>query len=64
MRELHVLNGTTVNAFEVFDGRGRCISRTNAGVRTVSMVDQPEGFYVARATVDDRTVVQRFVVGY
>jgi hypothetical protein len=64
MRELHVLNGTTVNAFEVFDGRGRCISRTNAGVRTVSMVDQPEGFYVARATVDDRTVVQRFVIGY
>jgi hypothetical protein len=64
MRELHVLNGTTVNAFEVFDGRGRCISRTNAGVRTVSMVDQPEGFYVARAMVDGRAVVQRFVIGY
>jgi hypothetical protein len=63
-RELHVLNGTTVKAFEVFDSRGRCISSTNAGLRTQSMVDQPEGFYVARATVDDRTVVQRFVIGY
>jgi hypothetical protein len=63
-RELHVLNGTTVKAFEVFDSRGRCISSTNAGSRTISMVDQPEGFYIARAKVDDRTVLQRFVVGY
>ena len=61
-RELHILNGTTVDALEVFDSRGRCISSTNAGSRTVSLVDQPEGFYIARATVDDRTVVQRFVI--
>jgi hypothetical protein len=63
-RELHVLNGTTVDALEVFDSRGRCISSMNAGSRTLSMVDQPEGFYIARATVDDRMMVQRFVVGY
>ncbi|MBK9759215.1 MAG: hypothetical protein IPO90_04370 [Flavobacteriales bacterium] len=63
-RELNVLNGTTVNAFEVFDSRGRCINRTNAGVRTVSMVDQPEGFYVARAMVDDQLVSLRFVLDH
>lgn len=61
-RELKILKGATVKAFEVFDSRGRCISSTNAGSRTVSMVDQPEGFYIARATVGDRTVVQRFVI--
>ena len=63
-RELNVLNGTTVNAFEVFDSRGRCINRTYAGVRTVSMVDQPEGFYVARAMVDDQLVSLRFVLDH
>ncbi len=63
-RELHVLNGATVNALDVFDSRGRCISSTNAGTRTISMIDRPEGIYVARAILDDRSVVRRFAVGY
>lgn len=60
--ELNVLNGTTVNAFDVFESRGRCISSTKAGTRSISMTDRPEGIYVARAIVDDRSVVYRFVV--
>jgi hypothetical protein len=63
-RDLHVLNGTTVNAIDVFDSRGRCISRTDVGIRSINMNDRPKGIYVARAIVDDRSVVQRFVVGY
>lgn len=63
-RELHVLNGTTVHAIGVFDSRGRCVITTSAGTRTISMVGQPDGIYLARATVDGRSVVQRFVMGY
>lgn len=60
--QLRILGNTALAAAEVMDISGVCINRVGAGIRTISMVDQPDGIYMARAIVDDRPVVYRFVV--
>ncbi|MEZ4755711.1 MAG: hypothetical protein R2817_02665 [Flavobacteriales bacterium] len=61
-RQLLVRNSSSVNALDVIDPRGRTIIRVGAGTRSISMADQPDGVYIARAIVEDRPVAFRFVV--
>lgn len=61
-QEVRVLKGTVLEAMEVTDIRGRSITRVGRGTRSISMADRPDGIYLARAIMDDRPVVLRFVV--
>ncbi|MBK6776725.1 MAG: T9SS type A sorting domain-containing protein [Flavobacteriales bacterium] len=61
-RQLRVLNCTASESLVVMDVQGRSIISASGGSQSISMTEQPVGIYVARAIVDDRSVVHRFVV--
>ncbi len=63
-KQIRADDGVAMSDLEILDIQGRSIIRVGAGTSSISMADQPNGVYIARAVVDGRVHVMRFAMGY
>jgi len=63
IRQIQVQQRMSIDALEILDIHGRTLMSKSGGVRSVGLSGLPDGIYLARAILNDRVQVLRFVLG-
>lgn len=64
VRQVLIQQGIHVDALDILDIHGRVVMTRSGNVRSMGLNGLPDGIYLARAIVNGRRQVMRFVLGY